>query len=182
MPQFVILTVWAISKGGLYGCHTTDNGDIPIFFGNINESEINQTLGAAKCHNNSLNMSEVEFYQISQLTHDFGFFHVSTYYWFRLTYFTTFLGCISGITKFLDYGPTRILSDKLLKNFLGWCLVCLSVIVTISVKALGLGHGDEILEKVIHSFTLDSYEMGDHHQHNHAGICTWLLKYRYWYC
>ena len=171
MPQFVILTIWAISKGGLYACHINDNGNIPIFFGNLNESVINQTLGVAKCHNHSLNMSEVEFYQISKLTQDFKFFHVSTYYWFRFTYLTTFVGCICGITKFLDYGPTRILSDKLLDNLFGWCLVCLSVIVSITMKALGLGHGDETLEKVIHSFSLHSHEIDqNHHNHHHSGI------------
>lgn len=147
---------------------------IPFFLAASTEQEMEQKFSNITCHHKSFNISEVEFFRKDQfgLTNNLHIgYHVSMYYWFRLTYYTTFLGCIFGIVRFLDLGPTRILSTSFWTNIFGYLLAIFSVAQSLHTKALGLGTGGVIVELILKQTGLCEDAKGeDHHGHHHSGI------------
>ena len=115
-------------------------------------------------------MTEVPFYLVHGLTTELLSFHVSTYYWFRLTYYSTYLSCVFGIVKFLDLGPTRILSEKGLSNWIGYGLSICSAVISLRMKAHGLGHGDVLMEIFLMTLGSHNNEHDRNHNHEYTGI------------
>ena len=145
----------AISTGGLYTCTRENKEEISFFFSEQTKVQMQSTT----CHHNSIKISEVEFFEIFGLqqyflSENFLLFSVSMYYWFRVTYYTKFIGCIFGIVRFLDLGPTRILSKHFWTNIFGYLLASFSVGQSLHTKALGLGTGGVILEIVLSAIGL----------------------------
>ena len=81
-----------------------------------------------------------------------GLFHISSYHWYRMTYYSTFLGSVLVIVMVLNDGPTQILSKNFWTNKLGLCLAFYSVAQSMSTKVFGLGEGELILEIVLDVF------------------------------
>ena len=141
----------AITKGALFTC---EMDSVPFFLSSP-ESHGNQIVSNVTCHEDDdkiTPLEKVEFYEIFGTTQNiFWLFYIPMYYWFRMTYYITYLGCIFGIVRFLDLGPTRILATEFWSNSLGYSLALFSVGHSLHTKALGLGTGGHIMDVVLTS-------------------------------
>ena len=142
------MTALAISKGGLFDCRNKhDNSSIPWFHGDTEFANIT-------CHHKNIDLNKIDFFKIFGTTQTFLGIPVGIpmYWWFRMTYYMTLVSCVFGIVRFLDVGPTRILSKNVGLNVVGSILTCFSVGHALHTKALGLGTGGVIMEIVLTSF------------------------------
>ena len=150
LPQYLTLTTLAITKGGLLNC---DMGEIPMMYPSSRKYDYsNVTCGEDGAQ---IAMTNVSFYQLfgtSTIGFTMGIFQIPQYYWFYFTYIMTLVSCTFGILRFLDVGPARILEKEGWRNFAGFGLAFVSVILSLHTKALGLGTGGFVMHGLIRIF------------------------------
>ena len=138
IPQYVVLTILYIAKGGRLSCTLED---VPVFGTNAGN------YAGVQCGENddTCPISEVPFYQLFGNETTFGPFHVPTHHWFNFTYSVTMLSCTFAILRFLDVGPTRILELTGWRNYVGYGLAFISVLWCLRSKSNGLGSGGYVM-------------------------------------
>ena len=161
------MTFLTLGGGGLYRCSMdTPGASIPWFASN--EKDLLQVLQNATCHRHDINMTEIPFYNktFGLTSSFFGLFYISSYRWFRFTYYSTFISCVIVIVQILNMGPTRILSKNFWTNKLGLFLALISISISMWTKAFGLGEGDIILEVVLDAFNVCEISQGKKFDHS----------------
>ena len=144
LPQFLILTVLAIYKGGLLNC---DMKDIPRFY----SDEKNSTEYAkVECgeDNYTYPMYDVEMYKLLGMENPILFGavgYIPQYYWFNWSYNLTMISSTFAILRFLDFGPARILQRSGWRNWIGYGSAFVSVLWSLYMKAIGLGTGGYVM-------------------------------------
>ena len=76
---------------------------------------------------------------------------------FRLTYYLTLISCTFALLKFLDVGPTRILEKDGWRNYAGYGISFISVIVVLQAKAQGLGTGGYVMTMLYDQLGIGNY-------------------------
>ena len=138
IPQYVVLTILYIAKGGRLSCKF---GNVPI----IGTSAGNYSGVRCGENNDTCPIGEIPFYQLFGNETIFGPFHISTHHWFYFTYSITMLSCTCAILRFLDVGPTRILELTGWRNWVGYGMAFISVFYCLLTKSNGLGSGGYVM-------------------------------------
>ena len=138
LPQYFILTLFAITKGGLQNCQMTNVEPISTKAQNYD----NVICGEG---NFTYNISSIPYYRMMGNHTVLGHFHVPQYYWFAITYNLTLISCTFAILKFLDVGPTRIFEKNGWRNYVGNVLAFVSVLYSLITKTRGLGTGGSVM-------------------------------------
>ena len=138
LPQYFLLTLFAITKGGLMNCQMESVNRIS--FASQNYTDV--TCGEDNSRNH---ISTIPYYQMMGNEAVIGPFYMPQHYWFGVTYNLTMMSCALAIVKFLDVGPTRIFEKDGWRNTVGYCLSFLSVLSSLITKTRGLGTGGYIM-------------------------------------
>ena len=144
IPQFLILTVLAIYKGGLLNC---DMKDIPRFYSTEKSTSEYEKVECGEV-NYTYPMTDVEMYKLLGLQNPiFGgaVGYIPQYYWFNYSYNLTMISSAFAILRFIDFGPARFLQRIGWRNWVGYGSAFLSVLWSLHTKAVGLGTGGYVM-------------------------------------